>query len=613
MRELISYAAYLVDRERIRSSRLPKSPLRPPERLPEEESRCFSCGADLSSSELFQRYRVCERCGFHHNISAWERIYLLVDPGSFQEAKYTTNVGDMAQLLGNTTYQERVREAQRRTHLSEAAVCGTCTIGGNPTVLAVLDCRFLGGNMGVVVGDRVARAFEMAVKKKLPIVTVVSSGGSRIEEGVLSLVQMAKTVASAKRLQEKRLPHISVLTHPTTGEVYASFPNLSDIIIAEPGAMIGFAPIRAVEQAEGEEISQMDHTAESHLAHGMIDQIADRTRVCHLVSTTLDLLSFRYRLGPRKKVRPYFAPTHPQEQAWQAVELARHEERPTAADYISRITSTFIELHGDRSYSDDPSIVCGLAELGGEAVVVIGQQRDRGGGHTAPEGFRKAERAMRLAAKSGLPLINLIDTPGASPGSEAEERGIGHAIASAMAVISDLRTPVISVVIGQGGSEGALALAIADRVLMMENAYLSVISPERAASIFYRDVGRAKEFASALKLTAEDCKKIGLVDVVVPEPESGAHTHPEESARVLKNLILRELLQIQSRSPDKLVKSRYKRFRYIGTLGSPLRRILSKQTAQIQSLIETGMGGLKQRLASTGEKNSETGDEQTQK
>lgn len=585
MKEVVSYAAYLAERERLRRKRSSTVWLKPLKEVPEEEAGCFCCGADLSRSELYQHYRVCEICRFHHSLSALERIYLLVDPGSFQGLDQTARAAEPARLLGNVAYQQRIREAQERTGLSEAVVTGICTVGGNPVVLAVLDFGFLGGNMGMVVGDRIAKAFETAVRKKLPVITVVSSGGARIEEGVLSLMQMARTVVAAKKLQSRCLPHISVLTNPTTGEVYASFANLGDLIIVEPRAMIGFAPLRVIEEMQEDSPTEVGHTAESHLEHGLVDQIVDRTRLRHLISITLDLLSSRYRLGVKKRVRPYLASTHPQEQAWQIVQLARHAQRPTSMDYIARITSTFIEIHGDRSYSDDPAMVCGLAELGGEAVVIIGQQRDRNEGHTAPEGFRKAQRAMRLAARFNLPLINLIDTPGAYPGAESEERGIGHAIASTMALLSDIPTAVISVIIGQGGSEGALALGIADRVLIMENSFLSVISPERAASIFFRDVERAEELASALRLTAADCKRLGVVDIVVPEPKGGAHTDPAEAARMLRNLILRELLQIQTQSPAKLVKSRYKRFRHLGGRASLLKGVFSKQMTQIQNLL----------------------------
>lgn len=595
MKQVISYAAYMVERQKLKSKRPKNVLLKPLAVIPDEDAVCFNCGADLSQSEIYQHYRVCEKCRFHHSISALERVYLLADPASFEElgSSYITLP---TILRSNEQYQQRISEAQRRTGLKEAVVTGMCTIGGNPAILVVLDFGFLGGNMGTVVGERIARAFELAAKKKFPVVTVVSSGGARIEEGVLSLVQMAKTVAAAKKLHDNNLPHISVLTHPTTGEVYASFASLGDIILAEPRAMIGFAPIRVAEQARENSLGEMEHTAESHLEHGLIDQIVDRTRLRHILSTILDLLSARYQLDVKKKGAPYIAPTHSPEQPWQAIQLARHEERPTALDYILRMTSNFVEMHGDRSYSDDPAVICGVAELGGQAIVVIGQQRDRNDGHTGPEGFRKAKRAMRLAAKFNLPLITLIDTPGAYPGPESEERGIGHAIASTIALLFELPVPVISVNIGQGGSEGALALGVANRVLMMENAFFSVISPERAASIFFRDIKRAAELAESLRLTAGDCNELGVIDVVVPEPAGGAHTDAQEAARILKNLILRELLQIQTKTPAKLIKSRYRRFRYDGGGRAFMSRVFEKQLAQVQGMLQSMKKGRREAV-----------------
>jgi acetyl-CoA carboxylase carboxyl transferase alpha subunit len=268
-------------------------------------------------------------------------------------------------------------------------------------------------------------------------------------------------------------------------------------------------------------------------------------------------------------------------------------------DYISRITSSFVELRGDRHYGDDRAIICGVAELSGEAVVIIGQERSHNEGRAYPEGFRKAQRAMRLAAVFGMPVITLIDTPGAYPGLDAEERGIGHAIASTLALMSDLPTPIVSVIIGEGGSEGALALGVADRILMMENAIYSVISPEGAASIIYRDAKKAEEMASALKLTALDCKELGVIDTVVPEPEGGAHADPDEAARLLKNIIVRELLEAQQFNLAKLIKNRYKKFRRMGEYSSYFRTAISKEVSDVQELLQRGVSSIKQRLSTT--------------
>jgi len=564
-----------------------------------EEEYCLFCGINLSESEIYHRYRVCPECRFHHSLPARQRIALLADPRSFKEINQFLTSIDPLSFSGKEPYEERLHEAQRRTGLTEAVITGVCTIGGNPTAIAVLDFGFMGGNMGGVVGEKIALAFELATRRKIPMVTVVSSGGARVQEGMLSLMQMAKTAAAAKRLHSQRLPHIAVLTNPTSGEVYASFANLGDVILAEPKALIGFASLRVVEQTSGKPLPEGSHTAEDHLLHGMIDQVVDRTRLRQLLSILLDLLSSRYRLTITRKGKPSPVPEHPEEQAWHTVQLARHKKRPTALDYISRMTSSFIELHGDRHYGDDRAIICGVAELSGEAVVIIGQERSHNEGRAYPEGFRKAQRAMRMAAVFGMPVITLIDTPGAYPGLDAEERGIGHAIASTLALMSDLPTPIVSVIIGEGGSEGALALGVADRILMMENAIYSVISPEGAASIIYRDAKKAEEMASALKITALDCKELGVIDTVVPEPEGGAHADPDEAARLLKNIIVRELLEAQQFNLAKLIKNRYKKFRRMGEYSSYFRTAISKEVSDVQELLQRGVSSIKQRLSTT--------------
>ncbi len=596
MRELISLLAYYLERQRLKQRRLERFTSQPPPEEPLEEARCLHCGADLSQAELYRIYRVCDVCHFHHYLPAWKRVNLLVDPESFQELDPRLATPEFLQLESNLPYQERLLEAQRKSGLAEAVLTGSCSIGGNSVVLAVLDFGFMGGSLGVVAGEKLARAFEFASRRRLPLVVVISSSGCRVEEGVLSLIQMGKVTAAARRFQEDKLSLICILSSPTTGEVYVSLASLGDIIIAEPQALLGFAPLRVMKEEAGGVLPEKGHTAEAHLEHGLIDQVAERTEQRHLLSIILDLLTPRYRLGMRKKAKPYFAPLHAQEQPWQTVQLARHKLRPTFLDYMSRIAFNFVELHGDRVSGDDPALICGLAEIGGEAVVVIGQQRDRNEGRVRPEGFRKAQRAMKLAAKFNLPLINFIDTPGAYPGPEAEEKGIGQAIASTMAFLSDLPTPVISVIIGQGGSEGALALSLADRVLMLENAYLTVISPERAASIFYRDATKAQELAPELRLTAAECKEFGIIDLIVPEPEGGAHANHAEASRLLRNLLLQELAQIQVFSPSRLAKSRYHRLRYLGETGLGPLKYLRQQAEKFRELFQSGAQLFKEHL-----------------
>jgi len=569
-----------------------------------EMEDCLYCGAAFSSSELFQRYRLCSSCRFHYALPAWERIATLADEGSFIEINRSVASLDPLSFSGETSYKKRIFDAQKRTGLPEAVVTGVCQIEGTLTVLMVLDFGFLGGSMGCVVGEKVALAFEHALKKKLPVVAVVSSGGARVQEGVLALMQMAKTAAVAQRLHGAGLPFISVLTNPTTGEVYASFANLADMLIAEPNALVGFAPLKVVEQTEGRPLPEKAHTAEFHLEHGIIDCVVERPGLRGLLAILLDLLSSQYRLALRRRFGPYPPMAPRRESAWQSVQLARHEERPTSLDYIGRITSCFVELHGDRFYGDDGAVVCGIGDIGGEAVVIIAQERGHGGddgrnrGQAYPEGFRKAQRAMRLAAKFRLPLVTLIDTPGAYPGLEAEERGVGNAIAQCLALMSDLPVPIISVIIGEGGSEGAIALGVANTNLMLENAFLSVVPPERAAALLYRDVTKAEEIAPALRITAQDCKQLGVVDVVVPEPKGGAHADPDEAARLLKRFLLNELVRIQRLRPRTLVNERYDKFRHMGRYSSRISVAISKERAQIEEYLSQKLEGLKAFLPS---------------
>jgi acetyl-CoA carboxylase carboxyl transferase subunit alpha len=275
------------------------------------------------------------------------------------------------------------------------------------------------------------------------------------------------------------------------------------------------------------------------------------------------------------------SPSEPQDDAgstpvsnptWERVQLARHPKRPHALDYISRILTGFVELHGDRAFGDDPAVVGGMAFFEGRPVMVIGQQKGRDTkqklhrnfGMPKPEGYRKALRLMRMADKFHRPIVTLVDTPGAYPGIDAEERGQAEAIAVNLREMSRLGVPVIAVVIGEGGSGGALGIAVADRVYMLENAYYSVISPENCATIIYRDSGKAPETARALRLTPADLLELGLIDEIIPEPAEGAHTDPDHAAEFVKNAIRHGLDELATRSPGELIGQRYDKFRRMG-------------------------------------------------
>ena len=454
---------------------------------------CFLCESTLTDSDMYQKYKVCHTCRFHYSMTARERVESLADLGTFKESNRWLTSIDPLSFKTRTSYKKSLFDDQARTGLTEAVITGSCTIDGLSCILIALDFGFMGGSMGSVVGEKISLAFENAAKRKIPVITIITSGGSRIQEGILSLMQMAKTVLASNQLQQKGIPHISVLANPSTGQAYASFANMADIIISEPGAIVGVNPIRSISGDDQKE-TESTHTSESHLSHGTLDAVTDRTKLKGVISVLLDLFNKEFTIKRTSSGQITYPTAQPTE-AWHSVQIARHNSRPTSMDYMARIMDNFVELHGDRVYGDDPSIVCGLGQIGGQTVVVIGQQRDQtldstdegSNARTMPEGFRKAQRALRIAEKFELPVITLVDTPGANLSSEAEERGLGHAIASTLALISSLTVPTISTIIGEGGSSGALALGIADRVIMLENAIYSAVSPEEAAELIYQD------------------------------------------------------------------------------------------------------------------------------
>ncbi len=261
--------------------------------------------------------------------------------------------------------------------------------------------------------------------------------------------------------------------------------------------------------------------------------------------------------------------------AWQKVQLARHPQRPYTLDYISLIMSDFMELHGDRLFSDDKAMICGLARVDKKKVVVIGHQKGRDTkenlkrnfGCAHPEGYRKALRIMQLAEEFGLPVVVFIDTPGAYPGIGAEERGQSHAIATNLREMTGIGVPIMAIVIGEGGSGGALGVGIADRVAVLENSYYSVISPEGCAAILWKDGSKAPRAAESLKLTGADLLKMGIIDEVIPEPLGGAHRDPPKIAQNIKESILKNLKELEAFSRDELLKLRYKKFRGMGVTG----------------------------------------------
>ena len=542
-----------------------------------EWRRCPACEAFVYHKRLKRNLYVCPECNHHFRLRVRERIAMLLDEGSFEELGGDLESFDVLAFTDSKPYPERIAAAQRKGGGVPEAVLGRGTINGSPLIVAAIDFDFIGGSMGSVVGEAITRGAEMALAEKAPLLVISASGGARMQEGCVSLMQMAKTSQAIGRLNEEGVLYVSLLTDPTYGGVSASFATLGDVLMAEPEAHIGFAGPSVIEQTIRETLPDGFQTSGFLLEHGMLDLVETRE---NLPRTLKNLLDFHARArGDLPETEGAAAVSDPdtldRRDPWDVVQLARHIDRPRMLDLVPLVFDDFLELHGDRCFNEDAAIVGGLARLGDVSVVVIGHQK----GHTTqeliehnfgmpnPDGYRKGMRLMRYAEKFGMPVVTLVDTPGAYPGIGAEERGQSNAIAESIMQMSRLPVPVVTAVTGEGGSGGALALAAADRMLMLENAYYSVISPEGCATILFKDAAAAPRAAAALRMTAPDLLRLNVMDAIVPEPAEGAHTDPQGVAANLRTAIVGSLRELLPLSRDELLAARYDRFRAFGAPG----------------------------------------------
>ena len=593
--------------------------------------RCKVCRSAVFVEEARQNLDICPRCGTYFRMHARRRIEEVLDEGSFEE--WDTDLEEK-NPLGYRGYPEKILVLREKTGLDEAVLTGKGRINGLPTVFGVCDSRFLMASMGEVVGEKVTRAVERATKDRLPVIFFICSGGARMQEGMTSLMQMAKTAAALRRHSDAGLLSVNVLTNPTTGGVTASFAMLGDIILAEPGALIGFAGPRVIEQTIGQKLPAGFQSSEFLLEHGFLDGIVERKEMKEMLhrilrlhgggtavfqketeqdtaktgklppggnrfqampaacgnpegfqadseneslisesaSTATASVTSDYRIASlRSSLSTVFTRCSPAEklEAWDHVSLARSAERPKSADLLPLLFDNFLELHGDRCFRDDPSVIGGLAFFEGQPVTVIAQEKGHGTkenvrrnfGMVSPEGYRKARRLMKQAEKFLRPVLFFVDTPGAFCGMEAEERGQGEAIARSLYELSALKVPVLSLIIGEGGSGGALAFALADEVWMMEHAVYSILSPEGFASILWKDSSKAREAAKVMGMTAAQLKKQGMVEEVIPEETPlTLENLPRNIGRIREGIRL-FLSTYGSFSEEKLLKHRWERFR----------------------------------------------------
>ena len=560
--------------------------------------KCNKCGQPIYVEDVTNNFYVCPKCGGYFRVHAYRRIEMLIDEGTFEE--WNAHM-DFSNPLNFPGYEKKVQATKERTKLNEAIITGKGRIGGQETAFGVCDARFFMSSMGHIMGEKITQMVERATKEQLPVIIYACSGGARMQEGIISLMQMAKTSAALKRHHEAGQLFISVLTDPTTGGVTASFAMLGDIILAEPNALIGFAGPRVIEQTIRQKLPEGFQRAEFLLEHGFVDKIVERKDQKEVLSQILRLhqktdlsnppqssLSGAARepfmsgdlfnLDPVKKDRrkknidkTSKILSADEKTAWDTVQLSRASGRPVATDYIESIFDDFIEFHGDRYFHDDPAIVGGIASFHGMPVTVIGQQKGKNTkdnikcnfGMSSPDGYRKALRLMKQAETFKRPVICFVDTPGAFCGLEAEERGQGEAIARNLFEMASLTVPVLSIVIGEGGSGGALAMAVANEVWMLENSIYSILSPEGFASILWKDSKKAPDAARVMKITASDLYERGLIEEIISEEEPASIETLPKLAEIMRQKIYGFLSIYSVMTEQEITEQRYQRFRKI--------------------------------------------------
>lgn len=539
---------------------------------------CPDCGKTLDRNEVVKNMYICTECSSYFRVRTKNRIRMVCDKDSFEPWFEDMEVSNPLDFPG---YEEKLSQTKEKTGLHEAVTVGKGKIFGEEVCLGVCDARFLMGSMGHVVGEKITRMVERATQERLPVVIFCCSGGARMQEGIISLMQMAKTSAALQKHSQAGLLYVPVLTDPTTGGVTASFAMLGDIILAEPGALIGFAGPRVIEQTIGQKLPEGFQRAEFLVEHGMVDRIVERSEL----KKTLHEILKSHRISGRNqgfgcflKEPESFSPSEIAKESmtkskpknpWQKVKEARSMKRPATLTYVDLIFDDFIELHGDRAFGDDKAVVGGLAWLYGQPVTVIGVQKGndpaecakRNYGMTSPEGYRKALRLMKQAEKFHRPVVCFVNTSGAYPGMEAEERGQGEAIARNLFEMAGLRVPVLSIIIGEGGSGGALGLAVANEVWMLEHSTYSILSPEGFASILWKDGKRAKEAASVMGITAQDLERLFVIDRIIPEFGGADENTAADIAGYMKELMTEFLRKFDGMDGADIAQDRYDRFR----------------------------------------------------
>lgn len=517
----------------------------------ENKKICKKCNGELDELS------VCISCGSNSYITAKQRILNICDKNTFEELKF-----NKIDISKKCNYEDKIQKARENTNLDEAIIIGTCNIDGIKVVLGVMDSKFMMGTLSVSVGEYITSAFEYATTNNLPIILFCASGGARIQEGLYSLVQMAKINAVIKKHSDKGLLYISCLTNPTMGGVTASFGLVGDINIAEKNAQIGFAGKSIIENLYNEKLDNDFQTENYNEKNGMIDIIVDRKNMKNTLSDLLKMFS-----NNEKELKININSKNLYDSNKNLLEIlqnVRDIDRFKGKDYLINIFDKYIELKGDRISCNDLSILSGIGTIQDKSFIfnvqnkgrTLKENKETNYGLTTPEGYRKAIRISKLAEKFNIPIINIIDSAGADPSVHSEENGQAITIANCLYTFSDLKTIIISVVVGEGSSGGALALSVCDSIGMLKKSIYSVISPEAYLKIMHKEENVSSELLKSMRFTADDLFEDKIIDEVINESND-----LDYNVDAIRNFILKKYETLKRQDIQELTKNRYERIR----------------------------------------------------
>jgi len=517
----------------------------------ESKDICLKCNGKLD--ELF----VCKTCGNTSYIPAKKRISIISDENTFKELNF-----NKIDISKKCNYEDKINKAKEKTNLDEAIVIGTCLIGGIKVVLGIMDSKFMMGTLSVSVGETITRAFEYATYNELPVILFCASGGARIQEGLFSLVQMAKVSATIKRHSDKGLLYISCLTNPTMGGVTASFGLYGDINIAEKDSQIGFAGKSIIENLYNKVLDNDFQSEKYNENNGMIDIIADRKDIRNILIDLLKIINNNNNVVKFEKNTKNKPKTN--DDLLEILKNVRDIDRFKGKDYLIDIFDKYIELKGDRINSNDTSILSGVGYIENNSFVfniqnkgrTLNENKETNYGLTRPEGYRKVIRISKLAEKFNIPIINIIDSNGADPSIYSEENGQAIAIADCLYTFSDLKTIIISIVVGEGTSGGALALSVCDSIGMLEKSIYSVISPEAYLKIMHKEENVSSELLKSMRFTANDLYEDKIIDEIISENDD-----LDYNVNNIKKFILNKYEMLRKQDIQELVSNRYERIR----------------------------------------------------